>query len=54
MAESTDALSTKLCPDAFTNLQAGYASAVGLIMALISGMVVAIHLIIRRVKQWEI
>lgn len=53
-AGSTDVLSTKLYRDAFTNLQAGYASAVGVIMALISGVVVATYLIIRKVKQWEI
>lgn len=53
-AGSTDVLSTLLYRNAFTNLQAGYASAVGVVLALISGVVVASYLIIRRVRQWEI
>lgn len=53
-AGSTDVLSTLLYRNAFTNLQAGYASAVGVILALISGVVVASYLIIRKVRQWEI
>ena len=53
-AGSTDVLSTLLYRNAFTNLQAGYASAIGVILALISGIVVASYLIIRRVRQWEI
>jgi raffinose/stachyose/melibiose transport system permease protein len=53
-AGSTDVLSTLLYRNAFTNLQAGYASAIGVILALISGVVVASYLIIRRVRQWEI
>jgi len=53
-AGSTDLLSTVLYRDAFTNLRAGYASAVGVVMALISGIVVAAYLIVRKVKDWEI
>jgi raffinose/stachyose/melibiose transport system permease protein len=51
---STDLLSTVLYRDAFTNLDAGYASAVGVVMALISSAVIATYLLIRKVKDWEI
>lgn len=53
-AGSTDVLSTLLYRNAFTNLQAGYASAIGVILALISGIVVASYLIIRKVRRWKI
>lgn len=53
-AGSTDLLSTLLYRQAFTNLNAGYASAVGVVMALISTVVVIAYLVIRRVKEWEI
>jgi len=53
-AGSTDLLSTLLYRDAFTNLSAGYASAVGVVMALISTAVVIVYLVIRKVKDWEI
>jgi raffinose/stachyose/melibiose transport system permease protein len=53
-AGSTDLLSTVLYRDAFTNLQAGYASAIGVVMALISALVVTAYLIVRRVRQWDI
>lgn len=53
-AGSTDLLSTVLYRDAFTNLQGGYASAIGVIMAAISAVVVTSYLVIRRVRKWEI
>jgi raffinose/stachyose/melibiose transport system permease protein len=53
-AGATDLLSTVLYRDAFSELRAGYASAVGVVMAVISAVVVAAYLIIRRVKDWEI
>ena len=53
-AGSTDLLSTVLYRDAFSNLRAGYASAMGVVMAAISGVVVVAYLIIRKVKDWEI
>lgn len=53
-AGSTDLLSTVLYRDAFTNLDAGYASAVGVVMALISSGVIVAYLVIRKVKDWEI
>lgn len=53
-AGSTDLLSTVLYRDAFSNLRAGYASAMGVVMASISGVVVATYLVIRKVKDWEI
>jgi raffinose/stachyose/melibiose transport system permease protein len=53
-AGSTDLLSTVLYRDAFTNLQAGYASAIGVVLAFISALVVTAYLIVRRVRQWDI
>lgn len=52
-AGSTDLLSTVLYRDAFSNLEGGYASAIGVVMALISGVVVAGYLTLRRVRKWE-
>lgn len=52
-AGSTDLLSTVAYRDAFTNLQGGYASAVGVVMALISGVVVTIYLVIRKLRKWD-
>lgn len=52
-AGSTELLSTLLYREAFANLRAGYASAIGVIMALISGVVVAVYLWVRRAKDWE-
>lgn len=53
-AGSTDLLSTVLYRDAFSNLQGGYASAIGVVMALISALVVVGYLVLRRVRKWEI
>ena len=53
-AGSTDVLSTLLYRDAFSNQQAGYASAVGVVMALISAVVVVAYLVVRRVRRWEV
>lgn len=53
-AGSTDVLSTLLYREAFASLRAGYASAIGVVMALISGVVVAAYLIIRKLKDWSI
>lgn len=53
-AGSTDVLSTLLYRDAFTNLQAGYASAIGVVLALISAIVVGSYLLLRRLRKWEI
>ncbi|TDS74840.1 carbohydrate ABC transporter membrane protein 1 (CUT1 family) [Amnibacterium kyonggiense] len=53
-AGSTDLLSTVLYRDAFSNLQGGYASAIGVVMALISAIVVVGYLVLRRVRKWEI
>jgi raffinose/stachyose/melibiose transport system permease protein len=52
-AGSTDLLSTVAYRDAFTNLQGGYASAIGVVMALISCVVVTVYLIIRKVRRWD-
>ena len=53
-AGSTDVLSTVLYRNAFSNLQGGYASAIGVVMALISAIVVVGYLVLRRVRKWEI
>ncbi|MGW0735526.1 carbohydrate ABC transporter permease [Streptomyces sp. NPDC002851] len=52
-AGSTDLLSTVLYRNAFSNLQSGYASAMGVVMALISGVVVTIYLVVRKLRKWE-
>ncbi|GAA1253715.1 sugar ABC transporter permease [Pseudonocardia aurantiaca] len=53
-AGATDVLSTLLYREAFASLRAGYASAVGIVMALISGLVVAAYLVIRKRKDWAV
>jgi raffinose/stachyose/melibiose transport system permease protein len=53
-AGATDVLSTLLYREAFASLRAGYASAIGIVMALISGLVVAAYLVIRKRKDWAI
>ncbi len=52
-AGSTDLLSTVAYRNAFSNLQGGYASATGIVMALISGAAVTGYLIVRRAREWE-
>jgi raffinose/stachyose/melibiose transport system permease protein len=47
-------LSTLLYRDAFSSLRAGYASAIGVVMAAISGVVVLIYLVVRKRKNWAI
>jgi len=53
-AGSTDVLSTLLYREAFASLRAGYASAIGIVMGVISAIVVAAYLIIRKRKDWAI
>jgi raffinose/stachyose/melibiose transport system permease protein len=53
-AGATDVLSTLLYRDAFSSLRAGYASAIGVVMAAISGVVVLIYLVVRKRKNWAI
>jgi len=53
-AGATDVLSTLLYRDAFTSLRAGYASAIGVVMAAISGIVVLTYLVVRKRKGWAI
>lgn len=52
-AGSTDLLSTVAYRNAFSSLQGGYASATDVVMALISGAVVTVCLIIRKARKWE-
>ena len=53
-AGSTDLLSTLLYRDAFGELRAGYASAIGVVMALISAVVVVGYLTVRKRKDWTV
>lgn len=53
-AGSTDVLSTLLYRSAFGDLKAGYASAVWVVMAVISGVFVVAYLVIRRVRRWDV
>jgi raffinose/stachyose/melibiose transport system permease protein len=53
-AGATDVLSTLLYREAFASLRAGYASAVGIVMALISGVVVGAYLVFRARKDWAV
>jgi raffinose/stachyose/melibiose transport system permease protein len=53
-AGTTDVLSTLLYREAFASLRAGYASAIGVVMALISGVVVGVYLVMRSRKAWAI
>jgi raffinose/stachyose/melibiose transport system permease protein len=53
-AGATDVLGTVLYRDAFSNQEAGYAAAIGIVMALISAVVVTAYLTLRRRKGWEI
>lgn len=53
-AGSTDVLSTFLYRNAFANLESGYASATGVVLALITAVVVGAYLTLRRVRNWEI
>jgi raffinose/stachyose/melibiose transport system permease protein len=52
-AGSTDVLGTLLYRDAFSNQQAGYAAAIGIVMALISMISVSGFLYLRR-RGWDI
>ncbi|MEV4360827.1 sugar ABC transporter permease [Nonomuraea sp. NPDC049625] len=53
-AGSTDVLSTVMYRAAFSEQQAGYASAIGVILALISAVTVGGYLYLRRRLRWEI
>ncbi|MGA8114563.1 MAG: sugar ABC transporter permease [Actinocatenispora sp.] len=53
-AGSTDVLSTLLYRAAFGESQAGYAAAVGVVLSLISFLVVAAYLWLRRRRGWEL
>lgn len=50
---ATDVLSTVLYRDAFENQQAGYAAAIGVVLALLSGVLVLIYQGLRRWLDWE-
>lgn len=53
-AGATDVLSTVMYRAAFSEQQAGYASAIGVVLALISAVTVGGYLYLRRRLRWEI
>ena len=53
-AGSTDVLGTVLYRDAFSNQEAGYAAAIGVVISLLSVVVVGTYLYLRRRRGWEI
>ena len=52
-AGSSEVLSVLVFKNAFMNLQAGYASAIGLSMSVLVGVVIGIFIVLRR-RGWEI
>jgi raffinose/stachyose/melibiose transport system permease protein len=50
---ATDVLSTLMYRNAFSNLEAGYASAIGVVMAILSGSVVIVYQYLRKARGWE-
>lgn len=52
-AGATEVLSTLLYRNAFANLEAGYASAIGVVMALFTAVIVVTYQVLRRVRRWE-
>jgi raffinose/stachyose/melibiose transport system permease protein len=52
-AGSSDVVSTLMYRDAFNEYEAGYAASLGLTIALITAMVLAVYQILRRRKGWE-
>jgi raffinose/stachyose/melibiose transport system permease protein len=52
--DATDVLSTVMYRDAFESQEAGYAAAIGVVLALISAVVVLAYHAIRRRKGWNI
>jgi len=52
-AGATEVLSTYMYRTAFSDLDAGYASAIGIVLALLSGAIVAVYQILRRMRGWE-
>ncbi|MFT4029217.1 MAG: sugar ABC transporter permease [Protaetiibacter sp.] len=52
-AGATEVLSTYMYRQAFSDLEAGYASAIGILLSLFSGIIVAIYQILRRMRGWE-
>jgi len=53
-AGATEVVSTVLYRDAFQNQEAGYAAAMGVVLAVISGLVVGVYQWVRRRKDWDI
>jgi raffinose/stachyose/melibiose transport system permease protein len=52
-AGATDVLSTLLYRNAFSNLEAGYASAIGVVMALVSAVIVVGYQTLKKVRRWD-
>lgn len=53
-AGATDVLSTYMYRSAFRNLEAGYASAIGMVLALFSAVVVLSFQALRRFRKWDV
>jgi raffinose/stachyose/melibiose transport system permease protein len=53
-AGSTEVMSTLLYRMAFANLEAGYASAIGVVMAALSGGLIVTYLLIGKKRDWSI
>ncbi len=52
-AGATEVVSTVLYRDAFQNQEAGYAASMGVVLAVISGLVVGAYQVIRHRKGWD-
>jgi raffinose/stachyose/melibiose transport system permease protein len=52
-AGSSEVVSTLMYKDAFTNYQAGYAASLGLSMAFVTALVLAVYQVLRRRRGWE-
>lgn len=52
-AGATEVLSTYMYRTAFSGLEAGYASAIGIVLASISGVIVAAYHILRKSRGWD-
>jgi raffinose/stachyose/melibiose transport system permease protein len=52
-AGATDVMATLFYRDAFASRQGGYATAIGVVMALISAAVVTVYLYLRKRKGWD-
>jgi raffinose/stachyose/melibiose transport system permease protein len=52
-AGSSDVVTTDMYREAFTNYRAGYAASLGLSMAFITALVLAVYSVLRKRRGWE-